>query len=53
MKPIPEAVVVASDERRRRLPETKARTHRGEVHQTWEGNEPVVHGISNIAAVEL
>ena len=53
MNPIPVAVVVALDECRRRLSETKARTHRGEVHKTREGNDPVVHSISYTAAVKL
>lgn len=30
-----------------------ARTQRSKVHQTWENNDPVVHGIDHVATVEL
>lgn len=29
------------------------RTKRGEIHQEREGNDPVFHGINNVATVEL
>ena len=35
------------------LRRTKMRTDSGEVHQAWEGDDPVVHGVDNIAAIEL
>ena len=35
------------------LRRTRARTQRGEIHQAREGDNPMVHGIDNIAAIEL
>ena len=32
---------------------TGVRTQRGDVHQDREGDHPVVHGINNVAAIEL
>jgi len=29
------------------------RTKRGEIHQAGEGNNPVIHGIDNVATIEL
>ena len=32
---------------------TRVRTHRGEVHEAGEGNDPVFHGIDNVTTIEL
>jgi len=29
------------------------RTHRTEVHEAWEGDNPAVHGMDHVAAIEL
>lgn len=31
--------------------ELRRRTHRGEEHQTWEDDDPAVHGINDIATI--
>lgn len=33
--------------------EDQAHTQGGEVHQTWKGDDQVVHGVNNTAAIEL
>lgn len=35
------------------LRRTRVRTHRGEVHEAGEGDNPVVHGVDNITTIEL
>ena len=32
---------------------TQVLTQGSEVHQTWEGDDPVTHGINEIAVIEL
>ena len=29
------------------------RTQRGKIHQAGKGNNPVIHGIDNVATIEL
>ena len=32
---------------------TQTRTHRSKVHQAGEGNDPGIHGVDQVAAIEL
>ena len=29
------------------------RTNRGEIHHTWEGHDPIIHGVNDIATMQL
>jgi hypothetical protein len=54
MSTIPIAVSVTSAESIAvGLWRARARTKRGEPHQAWEGDDPVVHGIDDVATIEL
>ena len=35
------------------LRKAQVRTKRSNIHQTWKGDDPVVHGINDITTVEL
>ena len=35
------------------LQRTRTRTHRAEVHEEGEGDDPTVHGIDDVTAIQL
>ena len=51
MSAMPIAVSVALAKSGCQIAEDSARTHRSQVHQGWEGDDPVIRGINDVAAI--